>query len=215
MTSSSCWPWPVALMAWGLSECTRIDAAPRMLPWLLDVAAIARSGPQAWRVSASWGIRSRCLPDDPSWRQHTRDGCGAAALQALLRDHGTAVRQSLLWSMTRLPSGGSSARRLATVGARLGCHCRVLALAKSNGEDPGGGSGRLPAIVHLRRGHFVLLRAVGARTARVFDPACGEVLVARESLTRRASGVVITCACSHAPRRSTSRAVVPTRPQAP
>jgi len=196
MSSTSRWPWPVALLAWGCAECTHLDAAPRLLPWLADVAAMARGGPQAWRVSASWGLRSRCLPDDPAWHQQTPDGCGAAALQALLRAEGTAVRQSLLWSMTRLPSGGSSARRLASVGLWLGCDCGVFTLA------PGG---RLPAIVHLRQGHFVLLRAVGTRTVHVFDPACGELLVPRESLARRATGVAITCACSHEEKRPSSR----------
>jgi len=183
-----CAPLPVALVLWIVAEGARAVTIPGAVPWLRDIAAAVVAGPRVWPALFAWGSRSRGLDGMRGVKQEKADGCGAAALQWLLGAHDRDVPQNLLWSLTRLPQGGTSARRLARIGTRFGLACRVQRLASAPAPA------LLPAIVHLRRGHFVVLEQVRGGTARLFDPACGGVLVRSAVLERQMSGIIITCA---------------------
>src|SRR5262249_61311551 len=81
----------------------------------------------------------------------TSDGCGAASLAIVLRACGRDTAQHLIWCMSRVPGGGTTLGRLARVANALGVHAAVDVAADW-------GAVALPAIVHLRRGHFVVLQ---------------------------------------------------------
>jgi ABC-type bacteriocin/lantibiotic exporter with double-glycine peptidase domain len=142
--------------------------------------------PSAWQfaVAVAWGRGAVALAPLRELRQQEADGCGAAALHVLLAAHGTRVPQRLLWSMCRVPGGGARLGSLARAARCFG-HRPVIA------SDPGLERTSLPAIVHLRRGHFVVLEARDGTQATVFDPGCGRVRVDWPALRRRASGAVL------------------------
>jgi hypothetical protein len=146
--------------------------------------AAARAGPAGWGVVAEWGPDAVRLDSAAGDRQRERDGCGAAALHTVLRAHGVQVPQRLLWSMCRVPRGGTTLGTLARVARRFGLRADL-------GAEPSLHDARLPAIVHLRRGHFVVLESRSSSTAVLFDPACGRVRVPWRALQRRASGAVL------------------------
>ena len=152
---------------------------------VLSRPAVGAKG-AAWNlgVAVAWGSDAVALAPALDERQQEPDGCGAAALQVLLRAHGTRVPQPLLWSMCRVPGGGA---RLGTLARAARCFGHPVTLA----SDPGLEHTAIPAIVHLRRGHFVVLEARDGATATVFDPDCGRVRVPWPALRRRASGAVL------------------------
>jgi ABC-type bacteriocin/lantibiotic exporter with double-glycine peptidase domain len=146
--------------------------------------AAASAGPAGWGVVAEWGPDAVRLEAAAGDRQRERDGCGAAALHIVLRAHGVHVPQRLLWSMCRVPRGGTTLGTLARAARNFGLHADL-------GAEPSLDDARLPAIVHLRRGHFVVLESRTGSTAVLFDPACGRVRVPLRVLQRRASGAVL------------------------
>jgi len=154
--------------------------APQALRW----AQVVRAGADAVGVAVAWGAGAQPLAGDAADRQQSRDGCGAASLAVLLRRHGTHVPQRLLWSMTRVPGGGTRLGELARAAACFGHRAEL-------GADPGLLHTPLPAIVHLRRGHFVVLESRDADSAIVLDPGCGRVRVPLADLQHRASGAIL------------------------
>jgi len=147
-----------------------------------DVAP--RSRLDDWNILVSWGPGASPVDAALADRQSEPDGCGAAALAVVLRAHGTHVPQRLLWSVSRLPEGGTRLGDLSRAAVRFGHRAEV-------GNDPRLEHVMLPAIVHLRRGHFVVLEARAGGDAIVFDPGCGRVRVSLGALRRRASGAVL------------------------
>lgn len=182
------WPAGIAAAAWIAAEILRAATTGTALLGVGDALAAASAGPRAWPVLLAWGPGSQAARAEVGTRQQWPDGCGAAALLEVLRRHGRPVRHRLLYRLTRLPAGGTTAHRLAHIGRSFGVDCSVQRLAFPTGETL-----PLPAILHLRRGHFVVLRQWGVRWARLFDPACGGVLVRHEVLRRRASGIAVVC----------------------
>jgi hypothetical protein len=151
---------------------------------LFDFRAALRAGPGAWESCTSWGLRSRGLAAASADRQRCVDACGPAALAAVLRPRGVPVTQELLWSICRIPSGGTTLAGLAAAARCFGQACETR--YGSTLEDL-----PLPAIVHLRRRHFVVLLRFAPERAEVFDPACGMVLVPGARLRREASGAAL------------------------
>jgi ABC-type bacteriocin/lantibiotic exporter with double-glycine peptidase domain len=115
------------------------------------------------------------------------DGCGAAALCAVLERRGLRVSQDLVWSMCRLPSGGTTLARLTRAARCLGQPAEARAGVELEALP-------LPAVVHLRRRHFVVLLDHGRGRAVVRDPACGDVAVPLERLRAEASGAALVLA---------------------
>jgi len=176
-----------AITVWLALGAVRTAEAPRFVPTWRDVQATARAGRDAWTVLRIWGIQSRWCEPARGDRQRNADACGPAALCTVLRSRGCQVTQELFWSTCRLPQGGTTLGRLASVARRLGYGCDVRWCSAFE-------TLRLPAIVHLRCGHFVVLEAAGARAARIVDPACGRLWVPWEALRQRSSGAVLVLA---------------------
>lgn len=147
------------------------------------VAALRR-GPDAWRAWFAWGPRCDWRDAALAERQHHADACGAAALAAILRERRPRLPQDLLWSLCRLPGGGTSLARLESAAQRFGHPARFRFDAHLEHLP-------LPAIVHLRRRHFVVLERREAQVAHVLDPACGLVRLPLAHLVRQASGAAL------------------------
>ena len=216
MTRPLPWPWPVAVSIWILAEVLRAASLPAAPAHLRAGLAAITAGPRTWPVYQAWGLGCAPTADAATRQQHT-DGCGAAALQAVLRSHGRHVQQSLLWSLTRLPGGGTSAQRLARVGRCFGLDCSVQRLAFDARAARPAAAFRvpLPAVLHLRRGHFVVLRHWSGAGAQLFDPACGGVRVRSQALQRRASGFVVACAAARTAAPMPAPSAAPPQPPTP
>jgi hypothetical protein len=174
----------IAALAWILSCAGIVAHDPRLLRTWIDLVDAARGGPSAWGAAAEWGLRSRWEGDAGPDRQHAPDGCGAAALHALLQQHRPRPTQDLLWSVCRAPRGGATLGRLAWAARRFGCACEVIWSRDLGAVRP-------PAIVHLARGHFVVLERCDPAHAWLLDPACGRLRVPLVTLQRRASGAAL------------------------
>ena len=157
--------------------------APRIASWWMQGVALWSRGPAAWRAASSWSPRSRWLAPAGVHAQRFEDGCGAASLAAVLHPRGIHVSQSLLWSILRQPRGGTTLGAIARAARGFGIGCEVR--WESPEHLP------TPAIVHLRRLHFVVLRKVGPELAEILDPACGVMQVRTHDLIRQASGAAL------------------------
>jgi len=200
MPARASMPLPAALLLWLALGAGQALCDPQRSVFLLDLEAAATCGPDAWRATRSWGLHSRWRGAAARDRQRLPDACGPAALSAVLRLRGVAVRQELLWSVCRLQDGGTSLERLAWAARRFGSNCEARSFADLR-EVP------LPAVVHLRRRHFVVVRYLDARLAEIFDPDCGDVAVPAAELLRQASGATLIFAGDGArPAAATARA---------
>lgn len=207
------WPWVVGL--WIPAEMMRAIMVPSAALHLRLLLAAIDAPARSWPIYHAWGLG--CVPEpDGASRQQQSDGCGAAVLQAVLRSHGRPVPQRLLWSLTRLRGGGTTAARLADVGNHFGLECRVRRVTRAPDSTltVAASSWPLPAVLHLRRGHFVVVRRWTASAVQVFDPAYGGVRVRPQALWRRASGIAVTCVdpenrVPHAARRADAPARLP------
>jgi hypothetical protein len=159
-------------------------AAPAHAGRLHDAAIVLQQDPRAWAATWDWGWRSRWRGAALRHRQVRADGCGAAALCAVLESRGVRVSQNLVWGMCRLPAGGTTLARLTIAARCLGQPAEARRETRLEALP-------LPAVVHLRRRHFVVLQQVAGERAVVFDPACGEVAVPLPRLRAEASGAVL------------------------
>lgn len=159
-------------------------ADPAQLAAWRHAGAALRTDPHAVRALRAWGPDCAWLGPGREALQAASDGCGAAALAVVLRRHGRFVPQRLLWTLCRLPHGGTNLGRLARAARSFGVQPAV-GFAADFAALP------VPAVVHLRRGHFVVLDAWVPPFAVLFDPACGRVRVRGAALREAASGAVL------------------------
>jgi hypothetical protein len=181
-----------ATLAWNIGLGEHAMARPATVASLPAIVRTLTGGEASWRCAITWGWRGRRVESTSIDLQRAPDGCGPAALAAVLRRSQAGISQDLLWSICRLPGGGTTLGRLAWTARRFGQPCRVCWTA-----DPA--SLPCPAIVHLRRGHFVVLQRCGSEAASVLDPGCGIVSVPRCVLAARASGAALVFDAAAAP----------------
>ena len=175
----------VALLVWGALVLGSAASRCRLATTWIDLPATLSSGPAGWLAAAAWGMRCRWEGEAREDRQRLSDACGPAALRAVLRHRGLDATQELLWSLCRTPGGGTTLGRLAVVARRFGHEPRLI-------WDPWLEHVQTPAIVHLGRGHFVVLERCSATCAWILDPACGRLRVPLGVLRRSASGATLT-----------------------
>jgi hypothetical protein len=159
-----------------------IAAATVSQPIALDIGAL--DDPRAWAALASWGPDCAWIGAAPENLQHAVDGCGPAALAVFLRTAGRSVPQDVIWSACRMPGGGTTLGCLAKAARAFGVPVQTRMVADLAALD-------LPAIVHLQRGHFVVLERFTAAVAEITDPACGRIRLRAAALRGAASGAVL------------------------
>jgi len=170
--------------AWIAGLACRAAEEPAAADSLVGFVRALEGGREGWTCAAIWGWRGTWLDGADLDRQRAPDGCGPAALAAVLKPRRDGITQGLLWSICRQPEGGTTLGRLAWAAQRFGVACRVCWALDPAALPP-------PALLHLRRGHFVVLQRCDPSRAWIFDPACGVVCVPRRELTTRASGAAL------------------------
>lgn len=111
-------------------------------------------------------------------RQRGSSDCGAAALQMVFAHFNVECDYERLASKLEIGSGGTSMLRLKRVAESEGLRCRGWRLAARDLN-----SIPLPAILFLRRNHFVVLDALDTGDGLfVRDPARGRLRITRRKL---------------------------------
>ncbi|MBV9109203.1 MAG: hypothetical protein JO306_07345, partial [Gemmatimonadetes bacterium] len=112
--------------------------------------------------------------------------CGLAALEMVLRYHGAPCDRPALRRALRGTAGGSS---LAAVRDAA----RMLGLDAEGFEAPAEALDALPApaILHWRRGHFVVFEGMDGGRARVVDPVRGRLSLPPDEVARLYSGLAL------------------------
>ncbi len=118
--------------------------------------------------------------------QQERSECGLAAVAMIAGYHGHAVGLHVLRNQALLSSRGTNLKNLMQVAQDLRLIARPLRLEISEFEQL-----RLPAILHWRMNHFVVLVSSKRGKAVVHDPARGRRMVRAAELDRAFSGVAV------------------------
>ena len=202
-----------SLLAWGIG-CGRYGFAcvAWLSTWIFLFAADIRhcrtvlgvgfllgsKQPAAFLVAQDWGQGSWLLNTAKEEQQRATDSCGPAALRRVIRilvdpvePLGTSATEPWLVIVARqvdslltTQGDGCTLGDLRGAAHRMGLTGRLVAL---DGID----SLSLPAILHLRRGHFVVLEDTAPRSVQLFDPVHGILRVPRRQLGTQLSGAAL------------------------
>lgn len=113
--------------------------------------------------------------------------CGAACLAMVLRFHGRMTSLTECRAACGAGRDGANARAIVHGARGAGLVARGF-----QGSAADLSSISLPAIVHWRAEHFVVVERVGPRRVDIVDPAEGRRRISPESLAANFSGVVLT-----------------------
>jgi ATP-binding cassette, subfamily B, bacterial len=123
--------------------------------------------------------------------------CGAAALNMVLSFHGIDVHSAEVSARCGVSRDGANALSILECAREHGLEAEGVHLPVE--ELP---ALPLPAMLHLRRGHFVVLERCFVDRFDVLDPAVGPVTYSREQLSTEFSGVALVFGSSELPRQS-------------
>lgn len=122
----------------------------------------------------------------PLLLQQERSECGLAAIAMVAGHHGNEIGLHALRGRMPLSSRGTTLKDLVELARELRLIARPLRLELDEIDKL-----RLPAILHWRMNHFVLLVKFGRGRAIVHDPASGRRRVGSDELDRCFSGVAV------------------------
>jgi ATP-binding cassette subfamily B protein len=109
--------------------------------------------------------------------------CGAACLAMICRYFGRAVSLARIRQLVHTSLDGTSLRALCTAATELGLAARAV-----KGERDQLAQMPLPAIVHWRGNHWVVLYEVTATHVRIADPALGRRSLPRAEFDQKWTG---------------------------
>ena len=122
----------------------------------------------------------------PVIRQTGASDCGLAALEMVLRYHGAALPRHALRRLFGDTAGGASLDTLRTVAQGCGFDAEGFEAPPDMLEAL-----PAPAILHWRRGHFVVFEGLAPGGVSIVDPAGGRVLMPHDQLARLYSGYAL------------------------
>jgi ATP-binding cassette subfamily B protein RaxB len=117
--------------------------------------------------------------------------CGLACMAMISRYHGHDVDLNGLRQRFALSLAGATLRSIMGIADQLGFSTRALRV-----ELPAISRVHLPAVLHWDLNHFVVLKAVGRRSATIHDPAVGERTMSLDEFSKHFTGVVLEVARS-------------------
>ncbi len=132
------------------------------------------------RLQLSWGSRI------PVILQTEASECGLACLAMLLAQHGTVTDLATLRSRHGAVPQGMTLLDLARVANAEQLTTRAVRADLTEIKQL-----RLPAILHWRMGHFVVLREIAGNQYQIIDPAHGERTFSQEDMSRNFTGVAM------------------------
>jgi ATP-binding cassette, subfamily B, bacterial CvaB/MchF/RaxB len=132
------------------------------------------------RLQLSWGSRI------PVILQTEASECGLACLAMLLAQHGTVTDLATLRSRHGAVPQGMTLLDLARVANAEQLTTRAVRADLTEIKQL-----RLPAILHWRMGHFVVLREIAGNQYQIIDPAHGDRTLSQEDMSRNFTGVAM------------------------
>jgi CRP-like cAMP-binding protein len=153
-----------------------------LLRHAFDPTALVRSN-----VAQSYQPRLASRPAAHVWvPQQERADCGLAALAMVALRCGAMMSVGVLRAKVAPGPEGLTLRQLRYLAEGVGLPCRSARVSTDRL-----GQVTLPAIMHLRDGHYVVLHELRPGGVVVGDPATGIVTWDRASLTRCYSGMLL------------------------
>ncbi|HVF74377.1 MAG TPA: peptidase domain-containing ABC transporter [Acidimicrobiales bacterium] len=122
----------------------------------------------------------------PHIRQVDEADCGAAALAMVCRHFGARVSLARVRQVVGTGIDGTSLRGLARGAEALGLAARALKVSRRNVDAM-----PLPAIVHWKGNHWVVVFDLDGTHARIADPALGVRRIPRSELDEAWSGYAV------------------------
>lgn len=119
--------------------------------------------------------------------QMTAHECGAACLAMVLTYYGRETTITETRKHLRSGRDGLTARVIAQAGREMGMRVRAFSLEPSSLAQA-----RLPAIVHWKFNHFMVLERWTPQSVTVVDPAIGRRKLTHEEFNEGFTGVVLT-----------------------
>ncbi|HRE83124.1 MAG TPA: ABC transporter transmembrane domain-containing protein, partial [Opitutaceae bacterium] len=140
-------------------------------------------------------------------KQRDQSDCGVTCLAYLCKRWGRPRPVALLRQWAGTDRNGTTALGLLQAGERSGLRMRGVKASPGECDQL-----PLPAVAHIVQGtrqlHYVVIEKVGARSARVMDPAVGKVESwKKEKLTGLCTGVFLLASKGDEPSSSSSNAV--------
>jgi ABC-type bacteriocin/lantibiotic exporter with double-glycine peptidase domain len=131
-------------------------------------------------VALDWGTTAHLVDAAASQRQRHRNDCGPASLR---RIRAAGLCRGPLPPIDTVRRGCTLAdlERAATASGACGRIVRFTALQQLS----------LPAILHLRRRHFVVLETLQPDVARLFDPGHGLLLMRPHDVVPHLTGAAL------------------------
>ena len=166
-----------------------LDLADELLPADVQHAGAAEPDVAEGPFDTGDGVfvkRGARLRRFPHVRQVDEADCGAAALAMVCRHFGARVSLARIRQVVGTGIDGTSLRGLARGGEELGLAARALKVSRRNLEDM-----PLPAVVHWKGNHWVVLFDVDGEHARIADPATGVRRIPRSELDEAWSGFAV------------------------
>jgi ABC-type transport system involved in cytochrome bd biosynthesis fused ATPase/permease subunit len=133
----------------------------------------------------------------PFIRQTGASDCGLAALEMILRYHGAEPPRHALRRLFGDTAGGASLDTLRTVARGCGFDAEGFEVPPDTLEAL-----PAPAILHWRRGHFVVFEGLAPGGVSIVDPVGGRVLMPHDQLARLYSGYALVLEPVHPPPRA-------------
>ena len=123
----------------------------------------------------------------PIRRQIDAAECGAACMGSLLQYHGRYVPPSVIRQQCEVSRDGSKAAALIRAGKHYGIESRGFRASADQLDQL-----TLPAVIHWRNSHFVILEGFNKRTVFINDPATGHRRFSWKQFKTRYSGIALT-----------------------
>jgi ATP-binding cassette subfamily B protein len=127
--------------------------------------------------------RLRKRREFPIVHQIDETDCGVACLAMVAKWHGIEVPLPSLRDVVGTTVSGTTLRAIATAGAHIGLRAQPMKVSRDRVGDLA-----LPAIIHWRGDHWVVLVSVHEAEAELADPAAGRRIVSRDELSQHWDG---------------------------
>jgi ATP-binding cassette subfamily B protein len=141
------------------------------------------ASPIALVAQAASRRRGRKRRQFPIVHQIDETDCGVACLAMVAKWHGIEVAIPSLRDVVGTTVSGTTLRAIATAGGHIGLQVQPMKVSRDRLSELA-----LPAIIHWRGDHWVVLVRVQEAEAELADPAVGRRVVSREELSQHWDG---------------------------